>query len=82
MVVFTSGKASSRRRQVFKGFDARRKVSVAGQTKPGTLDARFSMLQNLQQQAQKRQTDSRNELLAKKRGISLEQQPSEVMREF
>ena len=78
MVVFTGGRAPSKRREVSAGAASKRKVSVGGQGRPDTLDARFSMLQSLHQQAKKRQTANRSELLAKKRGVKLEQ-PAQVL---
>ena len=78
MVVFTKGKAPTQSRTVSTGPASKRSVSINVQSKPKTLDARFSMLQDLSRQAHKRQGDSRNALLAKKRGINVEQRPAQA----
>lgn len=80
MVVFTAGKGSGKVTPASRSvFSNKRTVSLGTQSssRPGTLDARFSRLQRLQQQAQKRQTESRNELLAKRRGMPVDK-PAKV----
>ncbi|KAK9806426.1 hypothetical protein WJX73_005878 [Symbiochloris irregularis] len=68
-VVFTASTAKKNNGQKTSStLPGKRIVTVAGQSKPGTLDERFSRLQNLQQQADKLQKDKRSELLDEKRG--------------